>query len=73
VVIFLTALLLLTIGIVHIDKPVTSAVGMAILSAAVASCLVLLMALDRPFGVGGITLEPTALREVGTGLPAPKM
>jgi hypothetical protein len=68
VVVLLTALLLLTIGIVHIDKPVTSAVGMAILSAAVASCLVLLMALDRPFGVGGVTLEPTPLREVGAGL-----
>jgi hypothetical protein len=68
VVVLLTALLLLTIGIVHIDKPATSAVGMAILSAAVASCLVLLMALGRPFGVGGVTLEPTPLREVGAGL-----
>jgi Protein of unknown function (DUF4239) len=68
VVLLLTALLLATIGIVHIDKPVTSAVGMAILSAALAACLVLLMALDRPFGVGGVTLEPTPLREVGDGL-----
>src|SRR5262249_1595641 len=73
VVTVLTALLLLMIGIIHIDRPVASAVGMAILSAAVASCLVLLMVLDRPFAVGGINLEPTALREAGGDLqPNPR-
>ena len=33
---------------------------MFIFSTAVAMCLVLLMVYDRPFGLGGFTLPPTA-------------
>jgi hypothetical protein len=68
VIILLDALLLVTIAIVHIERHTASAVSMIILSTAIASCLVLLMVHDQPFGAGGITLQPNALREVTTGL-----
>ncbi len=65
VVIVLAALILLTIAMVHLDRPVTMAVNLITFSTAIAACLVLLMANDRPFGAGGNVLQPTALREVG--------
>jgi hypothetical protein len=65
VVFVLDALFLMIIGVVHIDRPVAAAFNLAALSTAVAACLVLLMVNDRPFASGGVTLQPTALREVG--------
>lgn len=65
VIFVLDGLLLLIIGIVHIDRRVAAAFNLAALSTAVAACLVLLMVNDRPFASGGVTLQPTALREVG--------
>jgi Protein of unknown function (DUF4239) len=60
----LDVLILLTIGMVHVDRPITSAVNLLIFSTAVAGCLVLLMVHDRPFATGGITLQPDTLRDV---------
>jgi hypothetical protein len=65
IVIFtLAALVLLTIAMVHIDRPVTIAVNLFIFSSAVAACLALLMVNDRPFAAGGNTVEPAVLREI---------
>ena len=69
VILTLDVLVLLTIAMVHIDRRVTAAVNLFVFSTAMAACLVLLMANDRPFAAGGITLEPGALREIGAGLP----
>jgi hypothetical protein len=60
----LDVLILLTIGMVHVDRPITSAVNLLIFSTAVAVCLVLLMVHDRPFATGGITPQPDTLRDV---------
>lgn len=65
VIILLAVLILLTIGMVHIHQPATAAVNLFVFSTAVAACLVLLLAYDRPFAAGGFTLSPTAFREVG--------
>jgi hypothetical protein len=65
IVIFtLAALVLPTIAMVHIDRPVTTAINLFIFSSAVAACLALLMVCDRPFAAGGNTVEPAALREI---------
>lgn len=65
VVIFVLALLILaTTAMIHIGKPRAMAATAFIFSTAVAVCLVLLMVNDRPFTAGGITLEPSAFREV---------
>jgi hypothetical protein len=56
--------MLLTIAMVHIDRPATVAVNLLVLSTAVAACLVLLMVDDRPFAAGGITVQPVARREL---------
>jgi hypothetical protein len=69
VILTLDVLVLLTIAMVHIDRRVTAAVNLFTFSSAMAACLVLLMANDRPFAAGGITLEPAALREIGAALP----
>lgn len=73
VIALLGALILVAIAIVHIDRPITAAVGLVIVSTAVASCLVVLMVHDRPFATGGITLQPNALRDIGVSIqPAPQ-
>lgn len=64
VIIILAALIILTIAMVHLDRRVTTGVNMFIFSSAVATCLVLVMVNDRPFASGGVTVEPTALREI---------
>lgn len=65
VILILDVLILLTIGMVHIDRRVAAAVNLFTFSTAVAVCLVLLMVSDRPFSSGGITAQPDALREIG--------
>ena len=64
VILILDMLVLLTIGVVHLDRKPTAALGMAIFSTAVAASLVLLMINDRPFSSGGNVVQPTALRQV---------
>ena len=56
------------IATVHIDRPPTAAVNLFTFSSAMAAYLVLLMANDRPFATGGITLEPGCH---GRSAPAP--
>jgi Protein of unknown function (DUF4239) len=63
IILILDVLMLITILLVHADR-VAALANMLVFSSAVAACVLLLMATDRPFSYGGITLEPTALREV---------
>jgi hypothetical protein len=65
VIVVLDALILLVIALVHLDRMVTAIAGLLLFSTAMAACLVLLMANDRPFSAGGITLQPTELHDVG--------
>ena len=65
VIFLLDALILLTVAMVHLGRPLTIAVAQFLFSTAVAACLVLLMANDRPFAEGGVTLEPVAIHELG--------
>jgi Protein of unknown function (DUF4239) len=64
VIVVLAALMLLTIAMVHLDKPFAMAVNLFSLSTAVAACFVLLLANDRPFSAGGNAVEPGALTHV---------
>jgi hypothetical protein len=64
VIVLLSTLILVTIAMVHIDRPGTVAINLFVFSTAVAACLVLLMVNDRPFAAGGITVQPEALRDV---------
>ncbi len=63
IILILDVLMLITILLVHMDR-VAALANMLVFSSAVAACVLLLMATDRPFSYGGITLEPKALREV---------
>ncbi len=60
----LDALMLLTIGMVHLERPATVAINLFTFSTAIAACLVLLMVNDRPFSGGGITIDPGVLHEI---------
>ena len=62
VIILLFALILLIIGMVHVDRPATVAVNLFVFATAVAACLMLLLVNDRPFAAGGFTVQPEALR-----------
>jgi len=64
VILVLTTLVLLVIGMVHIDWPVTAAINLQIFSTAVAVCLILLMVNDRPFSHGGASLDLRVLQQV---------
>lgn len=66
VVLLLATLILVTTALVHIDSRVSSAVTLFIFATAIAACLVLLMAYDKPFGPGGVTMGPTAFRNIAT-------
>jgi hypothetical protein len=64
VIVALTMLILVTIAMIHIDNRTAMAATLLIFSTAVAVCLVLLMVYDRPFAFGGVTMAPTAFREI---------
>src|SRR5262249_61130158 len=64
VVVVLATLILLTIAFVHIASRLAMLVTLFIFSTAVAVCLILLMIYDKPFGAGGIVIQPTVLRDV---------
>ncbi len=64
VILILDALMLTTIRFVHAHRAAAVA-NMLVFSTAIAACILLLMASDRPFSSGGVTLDPGALREVG--------
>ena len=64
VILSLATLILITIALVHIDRRLAMGVTLFIFSTAIAICLILLFAYDRPFGAGGFTVQPTVLRAV---------
>jgi len=64
VIFLLSGLILVTTAMIHIGRPAAMAVTLFIFSTAVAGSVVLLMVNDRPFSAGGITLTPTAFREI---------
>jgi len=59
-------LIMITLAMVLIEHRLARAITMFIYSTAIAVCLVLLMAYDRPFGVGGFFVQPTVLRDIMT-------
>lgn len=63
VIVVLAGMILVTIAAIHIHVRWAMAIAMFVFSTAVAMSLVLLMVYDRPFGLGGFTLPPTAYRE----------
>ncbi len=66
VILTLDGLMLVTLAMVHIDRPAAAVSSMLVLSTAIAATLVLLLVYDRPLSSGGITLQPIALREIKT-------
>jgi hypothetical protein len=64
VIVVLTMLIMVTIAMIHIDNRPAMAATLFIFSTAVAVCIVLLMVYDRPFAIGGVTMAPTAFREI---------
>jgi hypothetical protein len=64
VILVLTVLILMTIAMIHIDNRPAMAATMVIFSSAVAVCVVLLMAHDRPFASGGVTMQPTLFQAI---------
>jgi hypothetical protein len=64
VILVLATLILVTLALVHIDRPLAIGITLFIFSTAIAICLVLLLVYDQPFGAGGFTVQPTALRAV---------
>jgi hypothetical protein len=63
VIVVLAGMIGITIAAIHIHARLAMAIVMFIFSTAVAMSLVLLMVYDRPFGLGGFALPPTAYRE----------
>jgi hypothetical protein len=61
VIVILTALILLTIALVHLDRPVAMAVNLFTLSTAIGACFTLLLINDRPFSAGGSFIGPSDL------------
>jgi hypothetical protein len=64
VVLVLTVLILMTIAMIHIDNLPAMAATMAIFSTAVAVCVILLIAYDRPFASGGVTMQPALFQAI---------
>ena len=66
VIVLLTFLILITVAMVHVDRPITMFINLFIFATAVAASVVLLMVNDRPFAAGGNTVQPDALLELRT-------
>jgi len=64
VFVVLAGLIELTIAMVHVGDRSTQAITMLIVATAVAVSALLIMAYDRPFGGGGISVSPAALMDV---------
>ena len=64
VIVVLAVLIQITLAMVHIGNRCAMAVTMSIFSTAIAVCLVLLVAYDRPFDAGGFVTKPTVLRDI---------
>jgi len=68
VIIVISVLILITICMVHLDRPFTTIANLFIFSSAVATCLILITVNDRPFAEGGIQLSPHAFEELARDL-----
>ena len=66
VIIVLAMLILVTIALIHIDNRLAMGIAVFIFSTGIATCLVVLMVYDRPFGAGGFIVKPAVLRAVIT-------
>src|SRR5690348_6844869 len=64
VILVLGTLMLATVAMVHIDRPLAMAVNLFILSTALAVCLLLLLVNDRPFSTGGYEIRPDSLGQI---------
>ncbi len=64
VIVVLTLLILLTTAMIHIGRPAAMAITLFIFSTAIGACLILLMAYDRPFSAGGVSVTPAAFRDI---------
>jgi Protein of unknown function (DUF4239) len=63
-IVVLASLILATTAMIHIGRPAAMTITLLIFSTAVAMCLILLMAYDRPFAAGGVYIPPAAFREI---------
>lgn len=68
VIIVLSILILITICMVHLERPFTTLANLFIFSSAVATCLILIAVNDRPFASGGVALHSTAFQELARDL-----
>jgi hypothetical protein len=68
VIIVISVLILITICMVHLDRPFTTMANLFVFSSAVATCLILITVNDRPFAEGGIQLTPQAFEELARDL-----
>jgi hypothetical protein len=64
VLMVLAGLVEITIAMIHVGNHRTQAITLAIFATAVAVSTLLIMAYDRPFGGGGISITPVALQQV---------
>ena len=65
VVFILAALVLVTVAMVHVERPATTALNRFVFSTAVGASPAILMVYDAPFAAGGNSVEPTVLRDIG--------
>jgi hypothetical protein len=63
-IVLLTLLILTTVAMVHVDRPITMFINLFTFATAAAVCVVLLMVNHRPFAAGGNTVQPGALLEL---------
>lgn len=68
VILVISVLILMTICMVHLDRPFTTMANLFVFSSAVATCLILITVNDRPFAEGGIQLTPKAFEELARDL-----
>jgi hypothetical protein len=68
VIIVISVLILMTICMVHLDRPFTTMANLFVFSSAVATCLILIAVNDKPFAKGGIQLMPQAFEELARDL-----
>lgn len=60
----LTLLILITVAMIHVDRPITIFINLFSLATAAAASMVLLIVNDSPFAVGGNKVQPSALLEL---------
>jgi hypothetical protein len=70
IVIFLGALALLSIGLIHAENRRARAIAVSMVAFAIGACFVVLMVQARPF-LGALALKPTELDTIARALDAP--